>query len=62
MSGTILIALPKGRLGDETLERLAGTPFALDAAALKGRALRIPTATPGVLTHPTQRRKPWPTS
>ena len=45
---TTLIALPKGRLGDEALERLAGTPFALDPAALKGRALRIPTATPGV--------------
>ena len=48
MSDTLLIALPKGRLGDETLARLAGTAFALDPAALKGRALRIPTATPGV--------------
>lgn len=48
MSGTILIALPKGRLGDETLARLAGTAFAPDAASLKGRALRVPTATPGV--------------
>ncbi|HTL98677.1 MAG TPA: ATP phosphoribosyltransferase [Holophagaceae bacterium] len=45
---TILIALPKGRLGEATLTRLAGTPFELDAAALKGRALRIPTATGGV--------------
>lgn len=48
MSGPVLIALPKGRLGDETLARLAGTAFAPDAAALKGRALRVPTATPGV--------------
>ena len=45
---TILIALPKGRLGDETLARLAGTAFAPDPAALKGRSLRIPTASPGV--------------
>ena len=45
---TILLALPKGRLGETTLARLAGTAFELDAAALKGRALRIPTATPGV--------------
>ncbi|HZU53112.1 MAG TPA: ATP phosphoribosyltransferase [Holophagaceae bacterium] len=45
---TLLIALPKGRLGDETLARLAGTAFAPDPAALKGRVLRIPTATPGV--------------
>ncbi|HXC18016.1 MAG TPA: ATP phosphoribosyltransferase [Holophagaceae bacterium] len=45
---TVLIALPKGRLGDETLARLAGTPFAPDPAALKGRVLHIPTATPGV--------------
>lgn len=45
---TILLALPKGRLGDETLARLAGTAFALDPTALKGRVLRIPTATPGV--------------
>ncbi|HET8901164.1 MAG TPA: ATP phosphoribosyltransferase, partial [Holophagaceae bacterium] len=45
---TVLIALPKGRLGDETLSRLAGTPFAPDPLALKGRVLRIPTATPGV--------------
>ena len=45
---TVLIALPKGRLGDEAIGRLAGTAFELDAAALKGRALRIPTATAGV--------------
>jgi ATP phosphoribosyltransferase len=44
----MLIAFPKGRLGDELLPRLAGTPLALDAAALKSRVLRIPTATPGV--------------
>jgi ATP phosphoribosyltransferase len=45
---TTLIALPKGRLGDETLARLAGTAFAPDPASLKGRVLRIPTATPGL--------------
>ncbi len=45
---TILLALPKGRLGEETLARLAGTPFAPDPASLKGRVLRIPTATPSV--------------
>ena len=44
----ILLAFPKGRLGDELLERLRGTPLELDPAALKSRALRIPTATPGV--------------
>lgn len=44
----MLIAFPKGRLGDELLPRLAGTALALDAAALKSRVLRIPTATPGV--------------
>ena len=48
MTAPLLIALPKGRLGDETLARLAGTVFALDPAALKGRVLRIPTATPGL--------------
>ena len=48
MNAPILIALPKGRLGDETLARLSGTPFAPDANALKGRGLRIPTATPGL--------------
>ena len=45
---TTLIALPKGRLGDELLPRLTGTPLEPDAEALKSRALRIPTATPGV--------------
>lgn len=45
---TILIALPKGRLGEDTLARLAGTAFAPDPAALKSRSLRIPTATPGL--------------
>ena len=44
----ILIAFPKGRLGDELVPLLAGTPLALDAQALKSRVLRIPTATPGV--------------
>jgi ATP phosphoribosyltransferase len=45
---TLLIAFPKGRLGDALVPKLAGTPLALDAAALKSRVLRIPTATPGV--------------
>jgi ATP phosphoribosyltransferase len=45
---TLLIAFPKGRLGDELIPKLAGTPLALDAEALKSRVLRIPTATPGV--------------
>lgn len=45
---TVLIAFPKGRLGDELVPKLAGTPLALDAAALKSRVLRIPTATSGV--------------
>lgn len=48
MTAPILIAFPKGRLGDELVPRLAGTPLALDAAALKSRVLRIPTATLGV--------------
>ena len=48
MTAPLLIAFPKGRLGDELVPRLAGTPLALDAAALKSRVLRIPTATPGV--------------
>ena len=48
MTAPVLIAFPKGRLGDELVPRLAGTPLALDAAALKSRVLRIPTATPGV--------------
>ena len=48
MTNNLLIAFPKGRLGDELVPRLAGTPLALDTAALKSRVLRIPTATPGV--------------
>ncbi len=48
MTAPVLIAFPKGRLGDELVPRLAGTPLALDTAALKSRVLRIPTATPGV--------------
>jgi len=48
MPSTLLIAFPKGRLGDELVPLLAQTPLALDAAALKSRVLRIPTATPGV--------------
>ncbi|WP_306589594.1 ATP phosphoribosyltransferase [Geothrix sp. 21YS21S-4] len=44
----LLLALPKGRLGDDIVPRLAGTPLALDPAALRSRALQIPTATPGV--------------
>ncbi len=45
---SLLIALPKGRLGDDLVPKLRGTGLALDEAALKSRALRIPTATPGV--------------
>ena len=45
---SLLIAFPKGRLGDELVPRLAGTPLALDPEALRSRMLRIPTATPGV--------------
>lgn len=45
---TTLIALPKGRLGEDLATRLVGTPFALQPAALKSRSLRIPTATAGV--------------
>ena len=45
---TLLIAFHKGRLGDELVPKLVGTPLALDANALKSRVLRIPTATPGV--------------
>ncbi len=44
----LLIALPKGRIGDELVPRLRGTALALDEAALKSRILHIPTATPGV--------------
>lgn len=45
---SILIALPKGRIADEMLPMLENTPLALDAKAMKSRALRIPTATAGV--------------
>lgn len=45
---SILIALPKGRIGEDLLPKLAGTPLALDEKAIKSRILRIPTATPGV--------------
>ena len=48
MTQPILIAFPKGRLGDELVPLLEGTPLALDAKALKSRVLRIPTATPDV--------------
>lgn len=44
----ILIAFPKGRLGDGLVPKLAGTALALDEAALRSRVLRVPTATPGV--------------
>ena len=44
----LLIALPKGRIGDELVPRLRGTALALDETALKSRVLRIPTATAGV--------------
>ena len=44
----ILVAFPKGRLGDELLSRLAGTSLALEEAALNSRVLRIPTARPDV--------------
>jgi len=43
-----LIALQKGRIGEEVLQRLADTPLALEGKALGSRALRVPTATPGV--------------
>lgn len=45
---SLLIAFPKGRLGDDLVPRLRGTALALDESALKSRLLRIPTATPGV--------------
>lgn len=45
---SLLLAFPKGRLGDELVPKLRGTSLALDEAALKSRALRIPTATAGV--------------
>lgn len=44
----MLIAFPKGRLGDDLLPKLESTPLALDQSALKSRVLRIPTATAGV--------------
>lgn len=44
----LLIALPKGRLEEELLPRLQGTPFQLDAEALASRRLRIPMAMPGL--------------
>jgi ATP phosphoribosyltransferase len=44
----LLIALPKGRLEEELLPRLKGSPFELDAKALKSRRLRIPMADPGL--------------
>ena len=45
---SILIAYPKGRLGDELMKLLENTPLALDPVAMKSRVLRIPTATPKV--------------
>ena len=42
----LLIALPKGRLEEELLPRIKGSPFELDARALKSRKLRIPMADP----------------
>jgi ATP phosphoribosyltransferase len=48
MSVPILIAFPKGRLGDELLPKLKGSALELDELAMKSRALRIPTATPGI--------------
>lgn len=44
----LLIALPKGRLEEELLPRLQGTPFELDVAALRSRVLRIPMAGEGL--------------
>ncbi len=44
----ILIAFPKGRLGEELVPKLRHSPLALDAQALRSRILRIPTATPEV--------------
>lgn len=45
---SFLLALPKGRLGDDLVPRLRGTALALDETALKSRLLRIPTASPDV--------------
>jgi ATP phosphoribosyltransferase len=44
----LLLAIPKGRLADELIPRLDGTPLALDRAALRSRVLRIPTASEDV--------------
>jgi ATP phosphoribosyltransferase len=43
---TLLIAYPKGRLGDELLEKIAGS--ALGPAVDPGRALKVPAREPGV--------------
>lgn len=48
MTTDLMIALPKGRLGEALMARLEGTPLALDPGALRSRVLRIPTATPGL--------------
>ena len=48
MTKDLMIALPKGRLGEALMARLEGTPLALDPGALRSRVLRIPTATPGL--------------
>ena len=43
---TLLIAFPKGRLGDDLVPKLAGTPLALDPVALKSVSythLTLPT-------------------
>lgn len=45
---SLLLAIPKGRLADELIPRLEGSPLALDAGALRSRALRIPTASADV--------------
>jgi ATP phosphoribosyltransferase len=45
---SLLLALPKGRLAEDLVPKLRGTPLALDEAGLNSRALRIATATPGV--------------
>ena len=44
----LLIALPKGRLEEELLPRIKGSPFELDPRALKSRKLRIPMADPSL--------------
>jgi ATP phosphoribosyltransferase len=45
---SLLLAIPKGRLADELIPKLEGTPLALNPAALRSRALRIPTASTDV--------------